>query len=802
MARRAHPNLTLLALLTASGMLFAGEGLKPLAPFHLAALRGQEPQRAARVWNQMAVQKSALGLGSKDGLKEISHFTDAYGKTHVHFEQTYQGVKVWNSRLIGHMDASGAFEAPHATVQANIQLESATLVSQDRMRELLVRQLPKEGKLKRLRLEPVVFPTRYQEGIKFTSGKNGVMSLDARFSVATPKKKAPYVWAYHASVLQVNGRSLESTEFILDGLTGEVLAKWDGQSHATAPGTAAKGQGLGNFNGTVALDTLQRPDGTFTLNDITRPSQPWPTTDYWLGGYTFTGALGNQTVSFSIFGPSMDDYWYPFSNTDNTAWGDGQLWQGSYFSGTENTDTNSQTAAVDAHYAIQSTWDYYANVHKQNGMDGKGTSVMSIVHVTLNGDPMDNAFCDGANYMMAFGEGQDGQTPLTTFDIASHEYSHGVFLYTTGLGTREGRALNEANSDIHSVMARFWLWGADGKGDQIPEKVTKSPVAKDNQDPMSLFTMGAQMDPGGVPFRFLYKPSLDGLSFDAYWDGIGMINEHWSMGPASRAFYFLAQGASSDSTSLTYSEFLPSGMKGLGNDKAIKIWFNAMATKVTDPSADYYAVRNAMIESGREIDGEEGAAAVQSAFAAVNVGAPVGGVDPVRVKIPMVTDLNEYEEVGQAYDFPFRYGHTLLVPAGVPTRVPVPTLSNATKDASYTWKASGGAPFLHAGGMFVDNKDYVAYTPHFAQAYGVTAVSNQDPRQRDLMLVLTTNFDTDWDTEFDACDMAPMALAYDNWNCYWNAILLAGVENGLGDINVAAFHTAFNNVFNSPYTQK
>jgi hypothetical protein len=226
-----------------------------------------------------------------------------------------------------------------------------------------------------------------------------------------------------------------------------------------------------------------------------------------------------------------------------------------------------------------------------------------------------------------------------------------------------------------------------------------------------------------------------------------------------------------------------------------------MATKITDPASGFYDVRNAMIESGRELYGDEGAATVQNAWGAVNVGAPVGGAEPIRVHIPVVADLNDHDVMGNCSDFPFRYGHTLLVPAGVPTRVPVPTLSNATKDASYTWKASGGEPFLHRGGMFVDNKDYIAYTPHFAQAYGVTAVSNQDPRQRDMMLVLTTNFDTDWDTEFDACDMGPLALAYGNKDCYWNAILLA-VESGVGDINIAAFHTAFNNVFNSPFTQK
>jgi|GEM_PF-1468018 len=803
MAGRARPNLTLLALATASGLLFGGEGLKPLVPFHLAALRGQEPQRASRILDQMVVQKSAFGLGSQDGLKETSHFTDLYGKTHVHFEQTYHGVKVWNSHLIGHMDASGAFEPAHATVHANIQLEPAVLIGQDRMRELVARQLPKAGRIKTISFEQVVFPTQYQEGLKLAPGKDGRTTLDARFSVATPQKNASHVWAYHASAMQVTKKGLEATEFILDGRTGEVLAKWDGLDRAAAPGTPARGSGLGHWNGLgnpVALDMEQLADGTYTLNDLNRGTQPWPNTspDY----AAFAGHIGNATLGYNCEASYTGTGFYPFSSTDKDGWGDGNSFWGVWdaWDGLDHpADKNYQTGAVDAHYAVQTTWDYYTNVlGRTGGIDGKSSSILTIVNVTDEGaSPISNAFWSPSLFVFGIGYDWSGNA-YTSLDIMAHEYSHGVFSYTANLKSSEGKGINEANSDIHAAMARFWLWGADGKGDTVPDTVTKSPIAAQNSDPKQVFTIGAQVN-DGEPFRTSYKPSLDFSSPNSYFAGMGtMLDSHNSMGPANRAFYFLAQGASSDATQDTYSEFLPSGMQGIGNDKAIKLWYHAMATKVTDPASGYYEIRDVMIASAKELHGDNSpeVAAVQNAFAAISVGGAAGENATARVQLT--------DPAGATAGS----GYLLVAPCAQVVALPLPTVTNA-QDLSYTWKVGSPVANFDTGGKILDNAYYVAPTPRGASIFGNTVVSNQNYRARAALETLVIPMDTDLDAEFDACDMAPLAVSYGKVDDIYTSqgtvpmVPEPGDEDGyVWDNNLAAFLIGFRNVFNSPYVQK
>jgi Zn-dependent metalloprotease len=92
-------------------------------------------------------------------------------------------------------------------------------------------------------------------------------------------------------------------------------------------------------------------------------------------------------------------------------------------------------------------------------------------------------------------------------------------------------------------------------------------------------------------------------------------------------FYFLSQGSSADKASDYYSKYLvktPAAMTGIGLDKAYRIWFRANTTKFT-ASTNYANARARMIESAEELYGKASreAAAVQRAYAAINVGPDV-----------------------------------------------------------------------------------------------------------------------------------------------------------------------------------
>ncbi|MGZ8226358.1 MAG: M4 family metallopeptidase [Methylococcaceae bacterium] len=118
-------------------------------------------------------------------------------------------------------------------------------------------------------------------------------------------------------------------------------------------------------------------------------------------------------------------------------------------------------------------------------------------------------------------------------DVAAHEFAHGVCSTTAELiYSKESGGLNEANSDIMGAMAEFYSRGASGQGSRIP-------------DTGGTWTQGEQITMPAYPLkmRFLYKPSKDGKSADAWSTSLANLDVHYSSGPMNRAFYFLSQGA-------------------------------------------------------------------------------------------------------------------------------------------------------------------------------------------------------------------------------------------------------------------
>ncbi|HJV21912.1 MAG TPA: M4 family metallopeptidase [Holophagaceae bacterium] len=781
MTRPNRPSLTLLALAMASGALAAG-GPEALPRAVLQAVRRQEPQRRSQVAEHLALVKAAWGLGPEDGLREFAHSTDPSGITHVRFHQTYRGVEVWNGNLIGHMDATGGFLPTQATVQQGISLPETPLLSSAQIEAQVTRLLSREGKLWPMRVRPIVFPTRYQEGIKFTRGKGGEFVLDVKYSVPTPAKAEPYVWAYQVGTLQARGRGLEATNFILDAQTGEVLRKWDGSQHFDAPAT---GTGRSQYSGTVPLSTtFQDATGQYVLMDGTRPTQPWKYLNYF-PYFTEFDTVGIQTLlydpnSWNSSGTS------PFSSATNE-FGDGARfdWATDY-PGNLYGD-HAQTAAVDAHYGIQTTWDYYAQVHgRTGGIDGLGSSPVSLIHMDDgDGNAMDNAAWVPDYFLMMYGDGS-ATGALTSLDVTAHEVSHGVLNYTTNLSySAEGGGINEANSDIHAAMTKFWTWGANATGSVVPEATTTAPI----NDALYPWSLGSQLSASGTePFRWMYKPSKDGLSYDAWFDGIGLDDSHFAMGPGNRFFYFLSRGASSSPSSETYSPYLPAGMTGIGNDKAIKIWYYAMDNVVTDMFADYHMVRDAVIEAAEHLypgAGSPEVAAVKNAFAAVNIGGASGAPEPVSVVFP---DMPMAREV-------FYRNKMIVLPTMVPVQMPAPTVSN-TPDTGLVWSL-GGLNFWMEGGQMSASGTFTAPNVPYGYTWPVKATSHADPKQFAVNLVWAASMDCDSDTEVDACDLGAIALDYYPYTDIYNYPSAVIYRNYFtDDLSCALFKMGFNNAFN------
>jgi len=593
----------------------------------LARLRAQEQARAERALQELRRERAALGLGPADDVRPLSVHTDAFGQTHVHVEQRHAGVPVWGGMAILHVGPDGLVLPPTAEgIVPHVAVELDPVFDAGAATELAI--LAFEAKsLAGLssRAREVIYPvmrrvSRYPD-----------RPLGALNAIDLERRVEDFRHAFHVHLELDNPiDGIVHRDFLVDARTGAILRSWDSLQTAAAVGT-----GFSLHAGTVQLDTWQRPeDNLFELRDVTRA----------------TGD-GNVTVDAQHADPDtgLFDPWSLYVDADNQ-WGDGM-----HFTGASTVDANGQTAAVDAHWGLQVTWDYLDRIHGRWGIDGLGTPTMNRVHV---GNAYQNAFWSDDCFCMSFGDGAwpSGMKSMAALDVAAHELGHGLTSQTARLiYDGESGGLNEATSDILGAMVEFWQ--GSGQGPTIGDAGGDWFVGED------LFDGGA--------LRAMFKPSLDGASADAWFPGIDQIDVHYSSGPMNRAFYFLAEGADplAAGTDRT-STYLPAGMTGIGKNAAIAIWYRAL-TVYLYASADYVSARTASLRAAADLHGRGSIEfqAVQDAFAAINVGytaATFDDVDPPVVSLALDGAGPVVELAGTATDnvgvdrVEFRVGDTLV----------------------------------------------------------------------------------------------------------------------------------------------
>ncbi|MGW8764133.1 M4 family metallopeptidase [Streptomyces sp. NPDC055815] len=332
--------------------------------------------------------------------------------------------------------------------------------------------------------------------------------------------------------------------------------------------------GIGNsqYSGQVTLNTSGSP-GNYSLIDSTRSSHK--VTD--LNHATDDPFGGNIPVGTT------------YTDSDDV-WGTG-------------AGANGQTAAVDAAYGAQLTWDYYKNVHARTGIRNDGVAAYSRVHYD---DIYRNAFWWDACFCMTYGDGYYNTHALTSIDVAAHEMTHGVTSHTAHLVySGEAGGLNEATSDILATAAEFWANNSSDVGDyMIGEKI--------------------DYDLDGKPLRYMDQPSKDGWSKDSWYSGIGGIDVHLSSGPANHWFYLASEGNGAKTVNgVGYNSPTSDGLpvNPIGRDAAAKIWYRALTTYMTS-NTDYAGARAATLQAAADLYGASSPTYknAANAWAAVNVG--------------------------------------------------------------------------------------------------------------------------------------------------------------------------------------
>ncbi|MFI8184710.1 M4 family metallopeptidase [Actinacidiphila glaucinigra] len=521
-----------------------------LTPSAASASGRDLPSRAtgvARADAAVTTNATRLAVTAAQGRTVRDVVTDADGAQHIRYDRTYRGLPVLGGDLVVHLAPGGAYEGAERATRSDLAVPSTS--------------------------PSVKAATAADKGLAaLRSAHRGTAFRQAKAKpqlVVDALHGTPRL-AWRTTAVGLDSLGNPAARVVLtDARNGARIDAWD------ALETAA-GDGKSLYGGTVSLETTLS-GSTYQLKDPTR-------------GNTYTGDAQNKS-DLCIFGicfsraPAV-----LFTDADNH-WGTG-------------TTADRATAAVDAQYGTDETWDYYKTVHGRSGIAGDGKGSYNRVHYGSN---YNNAFWDDSCFCMTYGDG-DGTTfgPLVALDVAGHEMSHGVTSRTAALTySGESGGLNEATSDIFGTLVEWYAGNSSDTGDYlIGERIVKSGFGK-------------------AALRFMDKPSKDGSSADCWSSGVGNLDVHYSSGVANHFAYLLAEGSGAKTVNgVSYDSPTCNGstVGGIGRDKLGKIWYRALTVYMTS-GTNYAGARTATLKAATDLYGASSAeyAAVAAAWSAVSV---------------------------------------------------------------------------------------------------------------------------------------------------------------------------------------
>ncbi|NRR30213.1 M4 family metallopeptidase [Oxalobacteraceae bacterium] len=686
---------TMLAVSIATAALSGGFAVAATsgAPALMAApFTKASPQESAALLATLNASNEREGLDRDHGYLLTKEHPGEGGTRIARLQHTYKGIPVYGSDSIVVSDARGNILNSTAserrtslgsgrvnTLTGSRSFDVAPVTPSQAAIDTVVRASAPRGLHRNApSAELVIYPIvqRVRAAGAETKPEAQLNALDLE------EKVTGYELAWLVKTRMADGGKLVFRDAIVSAKDGRTLAQWNALQTVV-------GVGHSLYSGDVPIQTTFA-GGVYKMFDPGRGT----------GGY-----FGGMAVSDAAHSPvSSPNPGTIFSNPGNV-WGDGKPYDGS-------GGANGQTAAVDALWGLMNTYDAVKNTQGWLSLDGQNTATYIAVHVDSN---YDNAFYDAACKCMYLGDGS-AFNGVGSLDIIGHELGHGITDASSGMNfTGETGGLNESFSDINGEMIEAYAKNG-GTGNAIPVSGNDWMIGKD-------------ISKTGTPLRWMWKPSKDGLSKDAWASNLNQLDPHYSSGPNNRMFYFLAQGSNAMAGSEMYSAYLtqaPRNMTGIGNDKAYRIWFRANTTKFTS-STNYANARARMIESANELygAGSKEAVAVSRAYAAINVGADVAeagtalaiSTQPQSTSVRIGTTASFTVGVGSGVA-PYKYQ---WLRNGSP-------IAGATQ-ASYSFTAQG----IDSGSVFAVKVTDSATVPQTVQSNNAVLVVDTGPEQLDLI---------------------------------------------------------------------
>ncbi|AQS38651.1 Zinc metalloprotease (elastase) [Shewanella psychrophila] len=264
------------------------------------------------------------------------------------------------------------------------------------------------------------------------------------------------------------GNSISRPFKIIDANNGDILRQWEGMTFKLAGGPGGNQKsgkyyfGNGGKYGSLITDEQCRMDST-------------------------------DVVTYNMYHNQYGGVIHQFNCPNN-----------------DNDEVNGAYSPLnDAHYFGQQVFNMY---QEWFGLRPINMKLKMRVHYGYN---YANAFWDGQQ--MTFGDGGQSMYPLTTWDVVSHEVSHGFTEQNSGLEYyNQSGGMNESFSDIAAAALGYYMHGTFN------------------------WKMGEHVMKYSGAMRYLDSPAKDGMSIESasqYYDG---MDPHLTSGVFNKAFYHLA----------------------------------------------------------------------------------------------------------------------------------------------------------------------------------------------------------------------------------------------------------------------
>lgn len=508
-------------------------------------------------------------------LRNIDISVDELGFTHARFEQTYEGVPVWGRDLYVHFDAKDDVYAINGTYEPTpVDVDLETTLTSSAAHDAVVRDLQTRGQWAPLPED--------------AASAFGIDRVDTR-QVLYPLDDGQMSVAYEVNL---HPNLIEWYTYVVDARDGSILNRI--QRHCTLHYDPDASPAATDVDGLANVASVPTASGSFhsaqavDLNGVTQS----------LRVYQHTNDLFYKIwdlPNYSASGSTMPNE--PAGGAITISANNRDLQQGvELMHVTSSNNSWSDPAAVSAHYNMRVAYDYFRDVHGRKAIDDNDQSLISIIHITENGQQVDNAYWNGR--MMIYGNGSRVFKPLAgSLDTGGHEMSHGVIQHTANLVYQfQPGALNESFADVFGVLI----------------------------DPDNMLLGETIMQPGqGIALRDLLNPD----------------NPQVNAPQPAHMNEFRQLTIDQDNGGVHVNSGIPNRaaaliMQAIGHDKTGDIYYRALSSYLTRNS-EFEDARNAIEQATRDLFGEGAElAAVQAAFDAVGIGGGTGnGGDDTTVPV-------------------------------------------------------------------------------------------------------------------------------------------------------------------------